>query len=181
MARRKHNTQTPRDRQKLVEEFEERVRYTRETGNLRPLLARPRSLAWVVHPLADETDLLAEIGAAPESCWSADAYWRFGESVYFVQLFSSTPPTVYKDGMPIGQAPPRSRNPGIYYRFDKNHRQDIFDIFLPRPVVTSTDLHRVFEALEAIIDRGRIEVERAALEDGDGRWIGRIAPLAELT
>ena len=180
MARRKHNTQTTRDRQKLVQDFEQRARYDRETGDLRHLLEGPRSLAWVVHPLADEMDLLAELGIPPERCRSADAYWRFGDNVYFVQFCSSTPPSVYRDGQPTGQAPPYFRSPGIYYRFDKDQRQDIFDIFLREPVVTSGELHRVFEILEEIIDRGRIEVERVALEDKDGRWISREGALTEL-
>ena len=134
----------------------------------------------MVHPLADEAGLLAELAIVPENCLRADAYWRYGESVYFVQFFSSTPPTVYRDGKPIGQAPPYSCRRGIYYCFDKELRQDIFDIFLPESLVATADLHRVFEMLEAIIDSGRIEVERAALEDEDRRWISREGPIAEL-
>lgn len=181
MAPRKHNTQTPRDRQKLVEDFEDRVQYTRETGDLRNLLERPRSLAWVVHPLADETALLAELGVAPENCLWTDAYWRFGGSVYFVQVVSSTPPMVYRDGKPIGPAAPYSRRPGIYYRFDKDLRQDDFDIFLPGPVVTSADLHHVFHLLEQIIDSGRIELERAAVQDNGDQWLIRAGPIVDLS
>jgi hypothetical protein len=180
VARRKHNTQTPRDRRRLVEDFEQRVRYDRELGDLRHLLERPRSLAWVVHPLADEADLLAELAIMPENCLRADAYWRYGESVYFDLFISSTPPIVYNSSKPPVQAPPHSCSPGIYYRFDKSHRQDIFDIFLPGSLVESADLHRVFQMLEAIIDSGRIEVERAALEDEHRRWISREGPIAEL-
>jgi hypothetical protein len=92
MARRRQNTQTPRDRQKLVEDFEQRI-----------------------------TALL----------------------------------------------------------YDKDNRQDNFNILLPRPVVTSADFHRAFEMLEALIDSGRIDAERAALEDTDRRWSAREGRLAE--
>jgi hypothetical protein len=87
MAPRKHNIQTPLDRQKLVADFEQRVLYSEAEGDTRALFRRPRSLAWVVHPLADETLLLAEIGIGPVDCWSADAYWWYRDSVHFVQFF----------------------------------------------------------------------------------------------
>lgn len=165
MARRRHNTQTPRDRQKLVEDFEQRVRYTEEEGDLRRLLRRPRSLAWVVHPLADETALLAEIGITPEDCWSADAYWRYRDSVYFVQVY--------------GQGHFRDE-PGLYYHFRKDIRQDVFHIVLPHPTVTTDDFHRALELLEALIDAGRIDAERAALKDDGGSWFARPDPLAQV-
>jgi hypothetical protein len=173
VARRRHNIQTPHDRQKLVEDFEQRLRSTREEGDLRSLVERPRSLGWVVHPLSDQADLLAELATAPGNCWSADAYWRYRDNVYFVRFNSSQPPL-----LALG---PYFRLPGIYYRFDKDFRQDIFDIFLPGSVVALADLHHVFQILESIIDGGRIDVERAALEDEDSRWISREGPIVELT
>jgi len=167
MARRRHNTQTPTDRRKLVEDFERRVRYSRETGDLRPLLERPGSLAWVVHPLADETELLAELGMNPEQCQSADAYWRYRDSVYFVQLY----------GARYGA---RRRPTCVYYCFDQQFRQDVFDVYLPRPIVTSSDFHQTFELLERIIDSGQIGQERAALKAQESRWIRHEEPLAEV-
>ena len=81
MARRRHNTQTARDRQRLVEDFERRVRYS-ETGDQRSILRRPHSTAWVVHPAADETELLADSKHSPPFTpefrgWLADRVTRF--------------------------------------------------------------------------------------------------------
>jgi hypothetical protein len=165
VARRRHNTQTPRDRQRLVEDFEQRVRYTEEEGDARRLLRRPRSLAWVVHPLADETELLNQIGITADDCWSADAYWRYVDRVYFVQL--------HGEGHFKGDA-------GLYYCFDRVWRQDVFDICLPRPVVTTADFHHTFELLEALIDGGRVDAERAMLKDDGGRWSARRELLAQV-
>jgi hypothetical protein len=167
MARRRHNTQTPRERRKLVEHFERRVQYSRQEGDLRNLLERPCSLAWVIHPLADEAEQLAELGMEPEECQSADAYWRYRDSVYFVQLY----------GTRYGS---RRRPAGIYYCFDQHIRQDVFDVGLPRPRVTTSDFHQAFELLEQIMDSGQIERERAALTAQDSRWITREEPLAEV-
>jgi hypothetical protein len=155
----------------LVEDFERRLRFDEEEGDFRHWLKRRRSIAWVVHPTADETELLAEIGIKPENCRSADAYWRYRDSVYFVTVNGCRPP-----GEPSALY---HRPPGIYYCYDKDNRQDDFDVFLPQPVVTSADFHRAFEVLEALIDSGRIDAERAALVDKDSRWIVREGRLAE--
>ena len=171
MSRRRHNTQTPRDRQKLVEDFERRLRYDEEQEDFRHWLKRAQSIAWVVHPLADETDLLAELGIKPEECRSADAYWRYRSSVYFVQLNGA--PSHDRSG-------PYFRAAGIYCRFDKEYRQDIFDVFLPRPIVTPTDFHAIFERLEPLIASGGIVTEREALEDRESRWLAREERLAEV-
>jgi hypothetical protein len=171
MGRRRHNTQTPRDRQKLVEDFERRLRYDEEQGDFRHWLKRPGSMAWLVHPTSDESDLLTELGIRPEDCRSADAYWRYRDSVYFVQLHG------FPAMSPLG---PYHRPPGCYYCFDKESRQDVFDLFLPRPVVTTADFHRAFELLEAFIDSGRIDAERAVLEDKDSRRVARRERLAEV-
>jgi hypothetical protein len=165
VARRRHNTQTARDRRELVRDFERRLRYNQQQGDCRHWLQRPRSLAWVVHPTADETQLLAELGMRPDDCRSADAYWRYRDRVHFVLLHGSLR---------------HNRPPGVYYRFDRDSRQDDFDVFLPRPVVTSEDFHRVFDLLEALIDEGIVDAARAALEDGDSRWLVRQEPLAEM-
>ena len=47
MARR-YNTQTARDRAKLVADFERRLRWNEKQGDYRHWLRRPRSIAWVV-------------------------------------------------------------------------------------------------------------------------------------
>lgn len=81
MARRSHNTQTDRDRRRLMANFERRLAYDEKCGDRRHWLVRPQSIAWVVHPLADETALLAELGMDLSECRSADAYWRYADSV----------------------------------------------------------------------------------------------------
>jgi hypothetical protein len=120
----------------------------------------------VVHPTADETELLAELGMRPEECWGADAYWRYRDSVYVVQL--------------VGRGQ-HSRETGIYYRFDTRYRQDDFDVFLPASTVTSEDFHHTFALLESLIDSGVIEAERARLKHGGGRWMARAERLAPFT
>ncbi|HTE17030.1 MAG TPA: hypothetical protein VK689_01465, partial [Armatimonadota bacterium] len=65
MAPRRHNTQTAIDRQRLLADFERRLRYDEEHGDFRHWLRHADSLAWVVHPTADETGLLTELGISP--------------------------------------------------------------------------------------------------------------------
>jgi hypothetical protein len=43
-------------------------------------------LLWNVHPFADERELLARLELTPDSCTTADAYWRTRADVYFVQI-----------------------------------------------------------------------------------------------
>ena len=138
MARRRHNTQTESDRRRLMLDLELRIREDDQSGDYRHQLFRPRSLAWVVHPLADEAELLRELGIAPEDCAAVDCYWCFGNSVHFVQVFAG----------------PALLNlaPGTYYSFDRQVRQDRFRVQLASGPVSSDDLHRVLEQLEALID-----------------------------
>ncbi len=166
MARRRHNTQTDRDRQKLVADFEARLRYDTELGDRRAWLVRPHSIAWVVHPRGDEWDLLLELGMRPVECGSADAYWRYGDNVCFVETTALLAPRYWSSRY-------LQRPPGVYYRFDKIHRSDVFDALLPRLYVTNQDLHCVFDMLETLYDSGVIASARAALEDSPSRWLAR--------
>jgi hypothetical protein len=168
MPPRRHNTQTVTDRHRLLADFERRLENDRRENDFRHRLGRPGSLAWVVHPTADEPGLLAELGLCPDECRSADAFWRFRDSVYFVQLYGS------------GEGPGCGRAPGLYYRFDREQRQDVFDAFLPDPVITTAAFHCVFALLEALIDQGTVEAARAELADGEGRWLARAELLARL-
>jgi len=163
MSARRHNSQTLRDRQRLLANFEGRLRHDEELGDTRHWLRHAESIAWVVHPLADEAELLAELGVLSEDCQAADAYWRYGESVYFVQLHGRKE---------------TSRPPGAYYCFDTQHRQDDFDVFLETPTVTSTDFRRTFDLLSPLIDSGAINDKRARLRSSGGRWSSREVPLA---
>lgn len=162
MAPRRHNTQTPNDRRKLLEDFQGRLRYNEEQGDFRHWLRRPNSLAWVVHPLADETDLLAELAVGPEECRFVDAYWRYRDSVYFLQFKATTV---------------CASEPGISYRFDRQHRQDEFVVVVPRDRIETADYHRVLAWLEELIDAGVIERERSQLPFSEDRWICAREPL----
>jgi hypothetical protein len=71
-----------------------------------------------------------------------------------------------------------SSGTGVYYRFDRQHRQDVFDVCLETPTVTSEDFHYTFEVLGRLIDSGAIEAERARLLDCNGRWPARSERLA---
>jgi hypothetical protein len=166
MPPRRHNTQTARDRERLVANFMERIEFDRRENDFRHRLGRPRSLAWVVHPRADETGVLEELGISPEECRTADAYWRYQDSVYFIQVYGSGEPNF------------RGATPGIYYRFDREHRQDVLDAFVPAPVISTAEFHAVFARLETLIDQGAVEAARAELADGEGRWLARQEPLA---
>lgn len=165
MARRKQNTQYPRDRKRLVVDFERRIRYDEEEGSDLNVLRCPNSIAWVVHPLADETELLAKLEMQPSECRSADAYWRYRDSAYFVQFVG------------CDREWARYLQPwGIRYRFDKEYRRDDFIIALPCPAIHTTHLLTTFARLEALIDQGRIETARRRLrpEGGRTRWLGPV-------
>ena len=164
MAPRRHNTQTARDRQRLLADFERRLRYGEERGDFRHWLRHGGSIGWVVHPLADETDLLAELGISADDCCLADAYWRYGERVCFLQLYGS------------GQF----RDPGVYYRFDRQYRRDVFDVCLTTPTVSSADFRRAIDVLERLVDSATIEAERAGLMDCGERWSCREERLCSL-
>jgi hypothetical protein len=171
MPGRKHNTQTDRDRRKLVADFERRLRYGDETGNRRSWFPRRDSLAWVVHPLADEHDLLAELGIPPEARRSADAYWRHRDNVCFV--------TVHSMAQGPADSPYVNRPPGIHYRFDRAFRQAIFDVILPRDRVSSAALRYVLNRLAQLIEAGALDSARSSLEVEPGRWLAREQPLAD--
>jgi hypothetical protein len=165
VARRRHNTQTARDRQRLLSDFEQRLEYDRQTGDRRHWLVRPQSIAWVVHLTADETELLAELGVHPSECRSVDAYWRYAQSLYWVEVRAT------------GDHASPAR---IDYRFDRQYRWDQFLVWLPTQVVTTRHLHRIFERLERVIDSGRVEGVRSGLADEEGRWLTAGEPLETL-
>ena len=162
MPRRRHNSQTERDRQRLIEDFERRLRYDETAGDRQHWLSRPKSMAWVVHPCADEAALLAELGTAADAFRSVDAYWRYGDNVYFVQVLGANAPT---------------DQPHICYRFDTAYRQDQFVVVLPTRAVRTHDLHDLFEHLERLVDSGVVVEARRALRVEPGRWLGAVEPL----
>lgn len=144
MAGRTHsNKQTALDRAKLVHNFEQRFRDHEPVGTLK----RPKSVAIVVHPTADDTVLLQQIGWEPSRCESVNAYFRYQGSVYWVEVF----------GQRVADRPP-----GIYYLFDRGHRQDVLKVVLPHPLVYSWDLHHAFDRIEALVDSGALETMRPA-------------------
>jgi hypothetical protein len=86
----------------------------------------------VIHPCADESEILDRIGWPAERCVSVDFYWRCGRDVALVQVHAR------------GE-PPRER-PGIYVR-RANNEAYLFNIVavLGTPVVTTADLRIVKE------------------------------------
>jgi hypothetical protein len=104
----------------------------------------------------------------PDECRSVDAYWRYGDSVYFVLLHGS------------GERNYRGDQPGLYYRFDREQRQDVFDAFLREPVVSVATVDAFLGLLETLIDRGIVGAARAGLVDGEGRWLPHREPLARV-
>jgi len=128
-----------------VKDFDQRV----QAADPVQLLTRASSVAIVVHPTADETELLQRIGSEPSRCESVDTYWRYGESVYWVEVLGQR----YAD-----------RPTGIYYLFDGAHRQDVFKVILPHTLVYSWDLHQAFDSLEALVDSGVLWAARSAFD-----------------
>jgi hypothetical protein len=139
------NRQTAYDRRRLVKDFDQRV----QDADPVQLLTRASSVAIVVHPTADETELLQRIGSEPSCCESVDAYWRYGGSVYWVEV--------------LGQRY-AGRPAGIYYLFDREHRQDVLEVTLPHTLVYSWDLHQAFDSLEALVDSDVVWAARSAFE-----------------
>jgi hypothetical protein len=135
--------QTERDRHTLLVEFERRLRYDEAQGDGRHMLLHGDSLAWVVHRLADDEEMLAQFEASPSECRHADAYWRYRGNVYFVEVYARG--TLFE--------------PGLYYRFDRRRRQDVIAVCLEAAMVWSDDFHQAFDRLARLIDDGVLETE----------------------
>jgi hypothetical protein len=153
-GRRRGNVQTSSDRRKLLQDFEQRL----QDADAASVLRRPGSTAIVIHPTDDETELLKKLDWPPSRCEIVDAYWRYEESVYWVEV----------RGCRITDRPA-----GIYYRFDRRHRQDNFKLVLDKPTVSSHDLHLAFESLESLIKSGAVDNARATSEDRV-IWLGSL-------
>ncbi len=75
-----------RARQRRLRDFEKRL--AADGGNP-PALAPYECV--LVHPLADDHELLVRIEWSSEKCTSVDAYWRLGNDVVFLQVCSPWP------------------------------------------------------------------------------------------
>ena len=51
-----------------------------------PPLPHSRFYVIPIHPLADESELLARLDMRPDQCLSCDAYWLFSGNTYFVSV-----------------------------------------------------------------------------------------------
>jgi hypothetical protein len=58
-----------------------------------------------IHPMADELELLAQLGVKPEKCREVDAYWQVNNDVFFLQVISYDPTW---------------KNIGLYVRLNKH-------------------------------------------------------------
>ncbi len=75
-----------RARRKRVRDFV--MRRAADSGNPPPLAGYE---CVMVHPLADDTEILAKIGWSPERCLAVDVYWRIGDDVVLLQVCSAWP------------------------------------------------------------------------------------------
>jgi len=41
-----------------------------------------------IHPMANETETLNELGISPKDCIKVDCYWKVGEEVFFLQVYT---------------------------------------------------------------------------------------------
>jgi hypothetical protein len=130
---------------RALSDFEDRLR-SAPAGSV---LRRENSVAILVHPTADNIELLQRIAWLPSRCVLVDCYWKYREEVYFVEIWAKEV---------------SNRLPGVYYLFDEADHGDKFQVVLPTPVVTSGDVQRILGHLERVIDRGDVNNRRASGE-----------------
>jgi hypothetical protein len=140
-------------RPRLLRDFERRLRYSEAHPDPSDILRTERSIAIVVHPTADEPELLARFGLTPEHCTRVDAYWQYGDRVYWIECSGKLAV---------------ERASGLYYSLDNRHRQDRVLAVVPEVTITSCALRQTFSVLETLIDGGRIECAR---DQFAGDWI----------
>ena len=76
-----------------------------------------------VNPMADEDDLLRQLGISRESCTKVDLYWHFKDDVWFVQLQGK----LYSD-----------RSIGIYARIASNGYMNIVAALVEEAISSAT-------------------------------------------
>lgn len=75
-----------------------------------------------VHPMCDETKLLAELGLQPTDCTKVDLYWRIENQVFFLQVNSIK---FWQDG-----------RTGLFARWESKHSRVYLEANLETPFIS---------------------------------------------
>lgn len=144
------DVQSPADRQRLVDEFRQRLRLYEADPDPPGVLRYGESVAIIVHPMADQDDVLHSFNMHPAECVGVDAYWHYRESVYWVQV----------NGSAIDDW-----EPGVYYRYVTVHTMDSFRVVIQEPAITTTAFRRVLDLLGPLIDSNTLQRVRGSAVD----------------
>jgi hypothetical protein len=98
-----------------------------------------------VNPMADETELLSQLGILASSCTKVDLYWKFANDVMFVQVQA-------KDF-------PATRTPGVYACKSPSGYTNIV-VVVREPIISSKE---VAEALR-LVARLQLDQERLGVD-----------------
>ena len=104
-------------KEQRIRDFKERV--ANEPAGARNLRAGGEIVT--IHPMADESELLASLGLSPSDCIAVDAYWLVGGDVVFLQLHTATSDLHHAAGLyaRLATYPPKHVNLAVVVEVDE--------------------------------------------------------------
>jgi len=106
------------------------------------IIAGKKDICFIaIHPFADDLDILSSIGSTPNDCIRVDAYLKYHNDIYFIQI--------------EGSGYSNLRNEGMYVRRTNDERlQENFLVILRDNLVTRSLFYGVIIDITGYIDDG---------------------------